>query len=465
MINLSEFLEKIHLGYDNKSYASLLGTWLNPVKDEEVMSDQYKLVKQFIEHSQGIADCQMEDIYFSINSFRHSKRATNETWHLNAFVIDYDFYKDKRYKKLSAEEMYEKHIKETLKFEPTFVVDSGRGLYVIYTFHHCSRVRIDLYKQIYKYLIKDQIKFGADQKVSLVTQVIRLPGTINSKSGTLVKVIKSNSTEYQMTDFATILPYTRQETIDFKETLKELKQKQRVKAEKRKRRSVRKVDYFHNVYQDLKTLIRIRNTDGVREGYREYVLFLCQYMARYYGYNVKESINYAHKLNNLFLQPMTDKEVEVQCKPSKILSGIMGINKIIERLDITEDEQQQLITLVSEAKRYQKQKAKKSKRSNRFAGLTEKQFELHLRRDSIVKLRGQGYSNSEIAVKLKISKQLLSKDMNYIKEHLNEFVEKVQDIMQVIREMIRGDNYTRYLSQTLFKILTEWLKLSEIQLE
>lgn len=88
---------------------------------------------------------------------------TCRAWHLNAFALDFDYYKIDKYKGLSAQEMYEKYIKSKLSLGPTAVVDSGRGLYVIYTFKHSCKKVIALYQSIYKSFLKNFEKYGLKQ--------------------------------------------------------------------------------------------------------------------------------------------------------------------------------------------------------------------------------------------------------------------------------------------------------------
>ena len=49
-----------------------------------------------------------------------------------------------------AERFYKKKIQNKLPFPPTAVLDSGRGLYVIYAFRHCSYHMESLYRAIMK---------------------------------------------------------------------------------------------------------------------------------------------------------------------------------------------------------------------------------------------------------------------------------------------------------------------------
>ncbi len=454
-----DFLEKIHAGADHKCHISLLSYWHYLGQENINLSDRYFTNEELFTAAQNVVISKMEDVYFSLNSFRRHRREAQHVWHLNAIAIDYDYYKFKKYKHLTPEEMYEGHIKKDLLHQPTYVVDSGRGLYLIYAFNHCSRVRTAVYQKIYKYMTNSQEKYGADTKATLVTQVIRLPGTINSNSMTEVKVIESNDTNYELLDFVNYLPYSYEE-------IKQIKSKKRIKSVNSKLyRRARKIDYFENVYSDLKLLVKTRNTNKHYEGYREYLLYLVNYMAMYYGMSLIEAYKYSHKINKMLAKPMTTYQVEKQCKPSKICSGVMSIKTIISKLEITIEEQQQLKTLISDEAKYIYQKRKKAARSIRYLGRTEKEFKLYLRRSMISKLQRTGLGIVHIARELKISKQLVYADIKYIKKNAYEFFKKLTEFINELNDALRHKNFTRGISRRSYIVLSKWLEISQEQLE
>ena len=217
MIDTKEFLEILHAGHndidhDGTCYATILKNWQNDsVQDyytaDDCLSDKSYKVKQFINKCSNIVENGAEDTYVSINSYYNINRSTKNVRHLNAFVIDYDYYKKNEYKEKTTKQMLEL-IKQSMPLLPTLAIDSGRGLYIIYCFKHKSKHCVKLYQQIWKRLLDNQEQYGADRKATLVTQVIRLPGTINSKSLSEVKVIECNNTNYEIDDFKYLLPFT-----------------------------------------------------------------------------------------------------------------------------------------------------------------------------------------------------------------------------------------------------------------
>lgn len=461
-MGIREFLNDIHADHDEKCTASILKHWYMPKNEMNHFKDQCMNVADLIDYAEELGSAKIDDVYFSINSFRHKKRVNDDVWHLNAFVIDYDYYKLKKYRHLDSEDMYKDVLKAQLKFVPSYVVDSGRGLYVIYLIKHCSRKLMSLYKQIYKQLVSEHATYGADAKATLVTQVIRLPGTINSSSGTSVKIIEKNETNYEIFDFTSYLPYTLDQVKMYRASKKHKSNKNEVTKSKFKQREN---TYFKDVYKDLKILIKHRNRNRVYEGYREYMLFLVRYMALYYGYTDKEALNYALNLNSKLSIPLTDSQVITQCKPSKICAGIMTISTIINKLEISEEEQDELKTLVDENRRYQKQKQKKTRKKLMNMSRTDKQLALYIRRDNVSKLQRKGLRNYEIANKLKMSKQLVAADIKYIKENAYQFFVAITEIIRELNPLINDERFKRTLTHSLYEALVKWLKLSQEQLE
>ena len=73
-----------------------------------------------------------------------------------------------------------------------------------------------LYESIMKFFFDQAPEYGMDPLAQLVTQVIRIPGTINSKSGRTVSIIEMNDTDYKIQDFAHFLPWTVNEVKEYK---------------------------------------------------------------------------------------------------------------------------------------------------------------------------------------------------------------------------------------------------------
>ena len=133
-------------------------------------ADRLYKPEEFFSACSKICSEHKEDMYFSINSFDRCQKKTEYVRHLNAIAMDFDFYKIEEYSNLTPWQMYQEHIKDKLPFAPTFVIDSGRGLYVIYCFQHAPKKCAEVYKSVYKAIQKKFEKEGMDEKAMNVTQ-------------------------------------------------------------------------------------------------------------------------------------------------------------------------------------------------------------------------------------------------------------------------------------------------------
>lgn len=388
-------------------HSAILGTW-----SEEVLSDRMFTKDDFFSEISDLMG--MEDFYFSVNSFYCARRKTENVRHLNAIVLDYDFYKLDQFKELTAAEMLER-IRPSLPADPSFVVDSGRGLYIIFALEHCPYQLTDLYRSVVNTLQKQQEIFGADPKATLVTQVIRIPGTRNSKSGRSVEIIEFNDKRYTLSFLADkVLPFSRSEVTQWK----------------KKRKSVQMKSVFQNHRQsnfekDLKQLIALRNDAGIETGYREQLIYL--YWESLLWANKKEEviINKISQMNALFLCPLSDQQLFKQCKPARKYKFRTSKNKIISKLSITEEEMQSLKVLVS-ADIHRKKLMRKSRRT---MGLTDKKKQLKNRREEIIRCLGSKKID-EMADLFGVSKKTILRDLKYIAEHLSQFQKVLREIMR-----------------------------------
>ena len=388
-------------------HSAILGAW-----SEEALSDRMFTKDDFFSEISNLTG--MEDFYFSVNSFYCARRKTENVRHLNAIVLDYDFYKLDQFKELTAAQMLER-IRPSLPADPSFVVDSGRGLYIIFALKHCPYQLTDLYRSVVNTLQKQQEIFGADPKATLVTQVIRIPGTRNSKSGKTVEIIEFNDKRYTISSLANkILPFSQSEVTQWKQ----------------KRNSVQKKSIFQNHRQsrferDLQQLIALRNDAGIETGYREQLIYL--YWESLLWANKKEEviINKISQMNALFLCPLSDQQLFKQCKPARKYKFRTSKNKIISKLSITEEEMQSLKVLVS-ADIHRKKLMRKSRRT---MGLTDKKKQLKNRREEIIRCLGSKKID-EMADLFGVSKKTILRDLKYISDHLSQFQKVLREIMR-----------------------------------
>ncbi|WP_067555705.1 hypothetical protein [Faecalibaculum rodentium] len=380
-----------------------------------------------------------EDVYFSINSFWNTKRTEANIRHLNAFVIDYDYYKIAEYADLSAAEMYQQHIRPSLVIDPTFVIDSGRGLYCIFCIDHAPYACTGLYKAIYSKLVESQERFGADPKAMLTTQVIRVPGSINSRSGRTVAVLEAKDQRYTLSELAhQFLPYTRQQVRDYKREKAKAAFGQAKKAAAGKRKANRYQSELAELESDLIALISMRNDVGITVGYREVLLYLYWERAAKTKMEEESITKKILWLNSLFTMPLTEKEALSRCRPAQNYRFLTAREKMVRKLGVTDEEQGKLKFLVNRTLRDSLRQAKSRKKARiKHKGRTAAQEARYNRRCALLKGLDQGLDLQALSQSLGVTKKTLRNDCKYILSHHAEFAAVIKAIKQTLRYTIK----------------------------
>lgn len=475
MMTNIELLQKIHAGANDYyrpddevvCHIAVLRSWVDCEKPEDIayvfdplderFYDRLYTMDPFIRECEKIIENNLEESYFSINSYWRKQKQTEDIRHLNAFALDFDFYKKKEFQSLSPTEMYESHIKPVLPMKPTAVIDSGRGLYVLYAFHHCSIVRIKLYQAIYKAFFEKFKDYGMDAAAMNVTQVIRIPGSYNAKADKTVEIIESNQTEYEITDFCNLLPYTQEETrVHFEEKRKRLREKSEITTNHKDHNDRRKK--CKSFLKDLSQLIAIRNHHKIYEGYRETLIYLALEKMIWAGYDKELAIAEAEKLNAMFHWPLEGRSVEKQCMPSRVHYKCNSISKVINKLSIDEEEQRKMEVLVTREGRDLRKKRLRNKHP--LLNRTKKEVDLLRRRTYVIKLKTQGRRNTEIAKSLDVDKSTITKDIKYINTHRHEFRKVLGDTIEALVEAIEDEKKIRTVIYDEQIKLRKWVEIS-----
>lgn len=461
-----KLIEKMHEDAGAYSHISITRNWEDTIPSlkytDHRFFDKLFTYDEFIHIAQAISNEELEDSYFSINSFRVREKKSRSLWHLNAFVLDFDYYQIDKYKNYDTRSMYEE-IKSLLPLDPTAVVDSGRGMYIIYTFKHAAKQMADTYKAIYKSFYKKFKDFGMDSKAMNITQIIRIPGSFNSKSFTAVEVIEFKDTKYTIKDFFPLLSFSREEVSDYKTSKKCLGSNKHKEYVVDKQRSlIFKKEQARLLIEDFKKLILMRNERDYYEGYRETLIYLARKRLRWSGESLEKELEVAFELNSMMVVSLLDKEVKHVTAPYGN-KRCCSIKRIIEKLNITFEEQQQLSYLREKA--YKDCKREKRKRTHKLLNMTEKQIKMLKRRTEVLVLKNSGETNSSIARKLNVDKSTITNDLCYIKKHAWRFKKKLKDAMTELQANIENVYYVRRLTYPQYKTLSEWLKQSEIALE
>ena len=386
--------------------------------------DENKKAKVYNTKINGLRDIVEEieeqlDFFITPNTFFKPQRQVNNIRQFRALFMDLDTGEgDKQFAAYKVFELAE----EGLIPKPTMIVDSGRGIHVYWRIKNAPYQALNTWQELQDLFYTKLKPLGADIRATDGARILRLPNTINSRNNVECRVMwQNNEAEYSMYDLR-------------EEYLHEKYKKSIAKINKTDRKIV--VNAFFNSYslhitraEDLETLVKLRN--GNMNGSRNMALHCYAYWKGIYIRDIEKLTEVVEEFNNSFTKPLKDSEVRavLRCIPKAIdkfleyEQGIRcGLNKrvtkgmkdkggywyknetLIERLDITEQEQRELKTIIGTRVKYDRKNEKRNKARRNEEGLTPKQVELKELKIKVLELRDQGLSMQQIANKLNINK-------------------------------------------------------------
>lgn len=292
-----------------------------------------------------------------------------------------------------------------------YIIDSGRGLALLWNINKVPSQALPLWKAIQEYLYHQLKEFGADRQALDATRVLRVPGSINSKSKTVVSIIDEYDYIYDLREIQ-------------KEYLPELKPKEKKKGRPKKVNYVyRERSLYFARIQDITKLCELREYD--LRGHREIILFLYRYYLCSFTEDVQKALEDVLELNSMFIYPLKEKEViratrsAEKCYLDKNKEYKYKNDTLIELLEITEYEETKMSTIISKneyKRRNNEYNKKKYQEKLKEEGKLSKKEEVKVRREKIKDLLAEGLSQKEIYSLLKISKRTCVNDVKFLKE-------------------------------------------------
>ncbi|CEP45199.1 putative replication protein [[Clostridium] sordellii] len=412
----------------------------------------------------------LQDLYVSLNSFYVPKRKIACVRQINCFGIDIDYYKIPKYKNKTCSEMINIMRADGMfsDLEPSFYEDSGQGLYIFYLIYDIPKQCIKTWNKTEKKLLEKFEKYGADKNAKDLARVLRLAGSINSKTGKRARLIlpKQEPVRYKLREITDIilptLPYTKEEWLKLKKERKKKKAEYKKQWEER----VNKISYIFNPHSlnykrmnDIQKLIELRanSIDGIRNtAFHLYSLF-----AFYtYGTTEHEKVwNNLKDLNNSLTEPLQEQELldiynsskEQGLNYEKILNEyntnhlkenkvkylrqngcyIYSNQSIIDKLQITENEMEKLNILIDYDEKLNRKRAKyqenkdtinkirreKYQEKLKKQGKMSKKEQLQIIYEKIKSLRMEGLKNNDIAQALSLPTKTLKRHITYMNKN------------------------------------------------
>ena len=356
-------------------------------------------------------DFNQENVYISINTFYSTFRRLEYLKELKAQFIDLDIYKTGFTKEQIIMHLEADYFNKSIP-RPNLIIDSGRGLYLIWLLNSVPSKALPLWKAIEEYLYSVLKPFGADRQALDPTRILRVPGSINSKSKTTVKVIEQYDYIYDLREIQN-------------EYLPELEER---KAKKKGRPSKtvfihRERSLYYARIQDIIKLCELREYD--LRGHRELILFLYRYYLCYFLEDTQKALEDVLELNREFIYPLSETEVIRATRSaekvylSKDKDYKYKNETLIELLLITELEETYMTTIISnkESKRRRSiRDEKRYKEKLKLDGKVSEKEKLSQRRAKIKDLLAEGLKRKDICLQLDISIKTYKRDISFLKE-------------------------------------------------
>ncbi|MEG1411393.1 MAG: hypothetical protein RSD36_16260 [Terrisporobacter sp.] len=349
-----------------------------------------------------------EDIFYTPNTFNSPiKREREYIWQLHRLYIDIDHkngtYPVDQYEiAIAIQEL----VNENKIPEPSEYVSSGRGIHIYWDIHNCHVMLLDLWEKLEGHIystvktIENNINnIKVDKLATDPTRILRLPGTINSKNNEPCYSMLKNNNVYNIFE------------------LKELYLKPKA-SKKRKKGNITVLPtknlYTLNVYrtEDFKKILELRH--GKVKGYRNALIMFYSYHYRLANdITVEELIKCTKEFNRIFKEPYPSRELVSVCRSvNRVVKhfqedcnkGYKFTNKyIIELLELTEEEQRKLKTIISTDEKYRRNNERRNKTRRNDEGLTQRQKQKQEKIKVIQELKAKGYKYKEIAETLNLS--------------------------------------------------------------
>lgn len=347
----------------------------------------------------------LTNYYITTNQFTFNRKAE----HVNGLLMltcDLDTYKTEKYSKTTHKKLIDdvgSICAAALLPLPTIIMYSGNGYYLKWIFSQKIKVSwktqlsaaqrrnydervittIDRWRIAQRVINKIFIDFGADMKATDVSRVLRMAGTINSKTGKLAEVLEFGKTVPFQGILDALEPHTHEEDISAivpaikakrvkKEKISKIESPEYIRVEKTKSD---KPSSKHLVKKTLGTLQQAREADlwklielrggTAQEGYRmHYLLYILGFRAGIgrintdtfnkealrlgvkifgdYSFDLDALSTLAKKVENYNTRYKINPTETTQTSPIYTPTN----EKLISIFDITEDEQKHLSTII-----------------------------------------------------------------------------------------------------------------------
>ena len=361
------------------------------------------------------ANKRKKDVYLSLNAFEYGSRTARDLKQIRNIGVDIDCYKLNISVAAAVEEVRKLILSAKIP-NPNLLIYSGRGIQLIYSISGGAAPQMAFLSQyITTQFISELKHIGADASGTDVTRVLRLPFSVNSKSGKQVKVDVWRTLEHSLQElYSYCIPMERRRkhSNGRKGALVALPSQKGLNSL-----------YSLNTARknDLETLIAIR---GGHIEKRNVLTYIYAYTVALIVKNKEATLAFVRQLNDRLADPQKVKEMartagnayddamkffdEFGKRDFKMwyqsMDGIkrpMKTATVIEQLDITQAEMAQFDTLIDGDTKYSRKVQKRREQGVQEREQYMEQFR-SLKQEGIT-LKEQGFKYKEISEQLGVS--------------------------------------------------------------
>ena len=356
-------------------------------------------------------DFDKENIYISMSTFYKPIRRIETIKEIGSLFIDLDTYNTEFTKTQILMNLEYNYYNKSIP-TPNLIIDSGRGLTLVWSIEKVPYMALPLWKAIQEYLYSQLKEFGADRKALDATRILRVPGSINSKSDTRVSILEKHEYKYTL----------REIQNEFLPDLDENRNKKKGRP--------KKVVYIHrerSLYQnrilDIVKLCELRNYDV--KGHREIILFLYRYYLCYFYEDEQRALEDVLELNKEFIHPLGEKElIRATGSAEKVFKSKDKQYKyknetLIDILEISDYEQTHMKIIIGKEEYKRRHRIREKNRyveKLKSQGSVSEKEKISQRMQKIKALLAEGLLQKDICNSLNISKDTYIRDRKFLKE-------------------------------------------------
>ena len=152
------------------------------------------------------------------------------------------------------------------------------------------------------------------------------------------------------------------------------------------------------------------------KGEREHILFLYRIHQLYVTEDKDRALEAVLELNSRFIQPLREREAIKATRSAESSKYNYKNGTIIELLEITQEEQQYMQTIISKRVKYDRSNKKEKLKRRNDEGLTQREQAKIDNFNQVKELYEQGLKQVKIVEMTGLSKEYVSKTIKRIKE-------------------------------------------------